>query len=65
MNTKEKIAKLRQMYITAHGQEPRSLIIGYLAVMKIDNASKYLGMKVYIDYDKDNRIEVGNIGAKA
>lgn len=63
MNTKEKIAKLRQMYITAHGQEPRSLIIGYLAVSKIDNAAEYLGMKVYVDYDKDNRVEVGNIAA--
>lgn len=63
MNTKEKIAKCREMYIAKHGREPRTLIIGYLAVSKIGNASEYLGMKVYIDYDKDNRVEVGNLGA--
>lgn len=63
MNTKEKIAKLRELYIKQHGQEPRTLIIGYLAISKIQNAKEYLGMKVYVDYDRDNRVEVGNLGA--
>lgn len=63
MNTKEKIVKCREMYIKQHGREPKTLIIGYLAISKIQNAKEYLGMKVYVDYDRDNRVEVGNLGA--
>lgn len=61
MNIKDKIVKLRSMYITQHGREPSTIILGYLNHEKLDRPKIYIGMKVYIDYDKDNRIEVGNL----
>lgn len=65
MDIRDKVVKLRAMYISAHGQEPRSIILGYLAYEKLDKPKKYIGMTVYIDYDKDSRVEVGNlVGAK-
>ena len=65
MNINDKIVNMRALYIKKHGREPATIILGYLNYEKLDRPKSYIGMKVYIDYDKDSRVEVGNlVGAK-
>lgn len=70
MEITEKITKLRRMYITQHGREPRSVILGYdyvddvkklLPTRYIDNGVEILGMRIIVDRDKAKRVEVGNL----
>lgn len=70
MSSIEKIKKLREIYITQKGKEPKSVILGRVVIeeMKKDLSLRYLdsgveiyGMRIFIDYDKPSRVEVGNI----
>lgn len=70
MEITEKITKLRRMYITQRGREPRSVILGYdyiddvkklLPTRYIDNGVEILGMRIIVDRDKAKRVEVGNL----
>lgn len=70
MEITEKITKLRRMYITQHGREPKSVILGYdyvddvkklFPARYIDNGVEILGMRIIVDRDKAKRVEVGNL----
>lgn len=70
MEITEKITKLRRMYITQRGREPRSVILGYdyiddvkklFPARHIDNGVEILGMRIIVDRDKAKRVEVGNL----